>query len=134
MKKQTTTKPKSPTVLLREYVLACIEDETDEGKKLKTDKAKVENVIKYFFAEHDHDYNRRTHPNTNDRLADWLQGLGGPLDLDFYYADIIRLGKSFGYQMKTRTGELSFCDKWFTACAHALVIIARKNGLSFDRD
>lgn len=116
---------------MREYIASRLDEEDDDGTKYETDQARIKNCVDRFRAEFDSPGDRRARPNRTGRLAAWLQGLGGPIALDYVYCDIVKQGKAMGYKCDTPRTEQAFCDKWWTLCAVTLVVMAHDHGLEF---
>lgn len=96
------------------YVLDAI-DATDFGRELTTDEERIE----FFWEQFDNwdcEYERRYHPNLQERVAWWLQGLPSGIHIAFSNYDIIQTGKSWGY-CQTEKKEDEFVDRWFSVIA-----------------
>lgn len=112
---------------LKRYVLSCINTEY-YGFEAKTNKKKVQFIVDCFNKEFNYLYNKKRYPNLINRLGEWLQGLPGVFDVEFYNEDIINLGLKFGFLKsgKTKGKEYEFTDEWFDLCAASFFEVAKE--------
>lgn len=101
---------------VRIYIIESIPEEwgNTDAEKLKELKSEFERVANY-------PYNIQRLPNTQERLADYLQGL--PIDLDFYNTDILQRDK----QLREYTDDLTVKQEdvilstyWVTMARHII--------------
>lgn len=101
------------------YVLDCI---TSEEKELANSEK-----IAYFFECFESEYNCKgaeaEYPNLQDRIAAYLRGL--PFKFAYTNADILEVGKSWGFDLSTEQAADKFCGSWFERIA-ALILQLRK--------
>lgn len=112
---------------LMAYVLNAIEDEAGTH----TDKEKIEVMANCFQGEYNNEWNIKKWPFLNRRLKEWLQGMGGPIGLEYDYAEILKRGHEFGYEITCEAHEDWFCNAWFELCADALLALAEEHGVRF---
>lgn len=116
---------------LMAYVLDCINEIDGDGNDLKTTKDKVAEMAACFQGEFNNEWNIKKWPFLNRRLKEWLQGMGGPIGLDHDYAEILKRGHEFGYEITCEDHEQWFCETWFELCADALLALAEEHGVRF---
>jgi len=109
------------------YVLDCISDCSyiaDGYKTCEDDKSLVSMFFSCYEEEFNYEYNKIRFPNEADRIGDYLQGLPGCMNFDFYPEDIIKVGKSCGY-CKTEKQCEKFVENWFTQLGVKLLQLKR---------
>jgi len=107
------------------YLFGCIYSDEFDVEKMN-DREKIEYVFKQFEAEHGGGYYKKSFPNEQSRLADWLQGLPTSCSVSFYNDDIIKIGKSWGF-CQTERKAAEFVNNWFSVLA--LRLIQMRNAL-----
>jgi hypothetical protein len=121
--------------IVKTYVLNCIpssEDILSEwGKTTTSDKDRLQFVFDCFSSEYNYPYNKKIHPNKQQRLAEWFKGLPSAFNLDFENYEIIRLSIEWGYlpENPTEHKQQDTINNWFTRMAFNLIRIARKEGV-----
>ena len=107
------------------YLFDCIySDEFDVDQM--NDREKIEYVFKKFEAEHGGEYCKKTFPNEQRRLADWLCGLPTACHVECCDYNIAQIGKSWGL-CKTERKAAEFVSNWFSVLA--LRLIQMRNAL-----
>lgn len=110
-----------------EYILDCI---NNEEETLTTAKEKLSYFVDRFNAEFNYDYNKRTYPNIQQRISQYLQGLPSCCKVAFCDYDIAQIGKSWGY-CQTERKEREFINNWFSCMAFRIMQLCKKNGINF---
>lgn len=106
------------------YVLDSIYIEDENGNEVElTDKEKIERVFERFNKEYNYEYNKRL-PREWERVAQWLKGLPGCINIAFSDYDIEQLGKSWGF-CKTPAKAAEFVNNWWTVMAWRLLQLRR---------
>ena len=54
---------------------------------------KIKFLFECYESEFKHEYNKRRHPNAQERFANWLAGLPSAISLPCYYSEILDLAK-----------------------------------------
>lgn len=107
------------------YLFDCIYSEEFDVEQMN-DREKIEYVFEQFEAEHGGGYYKKSFPDEQSRLADWLQGLPTSCNIAFSNYDIAEIGRSWGYCITERTLN-EFVERWFLVCA--LRLIQMRNAL-----
>lgn len=81
-----------------------------------------------FNEEFNNDYNRKLYPKLSDRVGEWFAGLPSGVGIAFTYADIIEVGRSWGY-CKNEKQAIKFCEDWFRVLGLRFVQMVQKLGL-----
>ena len=89
-----------------------------EGNPLTTRETKVEQLFKQFEDEQGHMVAR---VGKQKAVAEWLQGL--PLDIDFYYDDIVRLAVRLGSINANPSDKLynKVCENYWSFMANIIL-------------
>ena len=82
------TNSKDYTDRMDAFLLEAIESDQ------KTNKGKINGFFNAFKICTNHVNSLARHPNRQDRLSNYLQGLPSDINLPFYYYDILKLAKS----------------------------------------
>lgn len=83
-------------------------------------------VLKSFDSEFNYAQNKIRYPNTQERVAAWLQGLPSQCTVPFYNYDIIEQGKKALHlrQDASEKAEQTYLDNWFKVMANKLIVIS----------
>ena len=110
------------------YILDGIDESshTDElGISFEEDRMRLMFFLENFNKEFNFDYNKRNYPSLRLRIAEYLKGLPGSINIHYTYCDIIRLTKEWeGYKSKNK--EAYFCNNWFKILATCILQLAAR--------
>tara|TARA_R100001377_G_scaffold72763_1_gene48638 strand:- start:255 stop:641 length:387 start_codon:yes stop_codon:yes gene_type:complete len=98
------------------YILDAVTDEN--GDELPTREAKIERLFSRFYEEQGHMVAR---VGKQKAVAEWLQGL--PLNIDYYYDDIVELAIRFGSIDENPSDKLydKVCENYWSFMANIIV-------------
>ena len=114
-----------------EYIMDCIRNgsrATDEGKEFANDAEVLQFFAESFKDEFNNDYNRKLYPNIAVRIGNYLQGLPSVCSVDYWYSDIVEIGKNWGF-CQTEKKAQTFCDNWFNQLGCRIVEMCNKLGV-----
>lgn len=122
---------KELNTVISNYLLKCIPDtatiQAEYDKEVLTDKDRVNFAMADFERVANYDHNNRKFPNIQDRLADFLQGLPGTLQIDFANYEIVKLAKLWGSipENATEKTEDKIINNWFNFIAFKFLQLHR---------
>ena len=109
------------------YLLDAIYN-PETGEDFASDADAVRFAWGCFCDEFNFEANRRRYPNISERVGQWLQGLPSCVGIAYTYADIIEIGRGWGY-CQTERKAAKFCEDWFRVMGWRLVQLAEALGL-----
>ena len=107
------------------YILDAIHN---DGESFADDADAVRYVWERFNDEYNNAQNKRICPNLSERVGQWLQGLPSCVGIAYTCADIIEIGRGWGYCQTERKAE-QFCADWFRVMGWRFVQLAEALGL-----
>lgn len=109
------------------YLLNCFYN-PETGEEFATDADAVRYMWAQFCEEFNNDYNRKRYPNLSQRVGEWFAGLPSGVAVTYWNAEIIEIGKRWGYCQTGRKAE-KFCADWFAVLGWRFVQMAQALGL-----
>lgn len=111
-----------------QYVLDCI---NNDEETLTTPEEKLNYFKECFDAEYNSPHERRTYPNLQKRIEQYLRGLPGCCKIEFWDYDIIQIGKSWGY-CRTERKAAEFAERWWGRIAMRIMQLCRRYGIELN--
>lgn len=86
----------------------------------------VQEVLKSFDSEFNYPQNKVRYPNTQERIAAWLQGLPSQCTVPFYNCDILEQAKKARHLKidASEKAEQAYLDNWFNVMANTLMVVS----------
>lgn len=109
----------------------CIDGDNYKGE-FNTDKEKIYLVIANYKSWLRNNQKPKTW-STARHIGDWLRGLPSCCKVAYWNDEIVRIGQSWGFPLRTDSAQEKFADQWWTVCGQRLLEIADKLGLSYHK-
>lgn len=110
-----------------DYILRCISSE--EGP-LDTPEEKLQYFVGKFHREYDNKARRKTWPNLQERIAQYLTGLPSCCSIAFGNWHIGNLGEEWG-MVKTEKQKERFVNNWWRTIAFRIMQLCEHYGIEF---
>lgn len=110
-----------------DYILRCISSE--EGP-LNTPEEKLQYFVRKFHREYDNKARRKTWPNLQERIAQYLTGLPSCCSMAFGNWHIGNLGEEWG-MVKTEKQKERFVNNWWRTIAFRIMQLCEHYGIEF---
>lgn len=110
-----------------DYILGRI---SSEEKKLTTSEEKLQFFVDRFHREYDNEERRKMWSNTQERIAQYLQGLPSCCSVAYGTWHIGNIGEEWGV-VKTEKQKSSFVDNWWSYLAFRIIQLCEHYGIEF---
>lgn len=107
----------------------CISTDNYTGD-FSSDKAKIYLVLANYKSWLSNNKKPRTW-STAHHIGDWLRGLPSCCTVAYWNDEIVKIGQSWGFPLRTDPAQERFADQWWNVCGQRLLEIADKLNMSY---
>jgi len=107
----------------------CISTDNYTGD-FSSDKAKIYLVLACYKSWLKNNKKPKTW-NTAHHIGDWLRGLPSCCTVAYWNDEIVKVGQSWGFPLRTDPAQEMFTDQWWNICGQRLLEIADKLNMSY---
>ncbi len=110
-----------------DYILGCMRS---DDEVLTTPQEKLRHFVRKFHREYDNEARRKTWPNLQERISEYLKGLPSSCSIAYGTWHIGNIGEEWGI-VKTEKQKERFVNNWWSFIAYRIIQLCEHYGVEF---